>query len=92
MPGIDPRVIYPPAKYELFAVIVCEGENFSNSTYFPLVKKRHKVSNKYQWYAFKQGLFNRIDKNEVLTDYFPQILFYRLNKNGEEDWIILFSF
>lgn len=82
MPDQDPNAETPPLTYDLFGAIVCEGDNFSESNYFPLVKKRHKVSRKYQWYAFNQGLFTRIDRNEALRDYFPQLLFYRHNANG----------
>ena len=52
LPDQDPNAIPPSFKYELFGAIVAEGENFSESNYFPLIKKRHKVSKKFQWYAF----------------------------------------
>ena len=66
-----PRLDDVQTKYELFATICFDAKNLDNMAYYPLVKKRHKQTNKPQWYVFTEGEFNKVKRSQALKDYFP---------------------
>lgn len=44
LPDLDVDAKPAQANYEIFAAIACEGQSVESSNYFPLIKKRHKMS------------------------------------------------
>jgi len=49
--------------YELFATIAFDAKKVDDMSYYPIVKKYHKSTNKPQWYTFQEGEYFKIKRS-----------------------------